>query len=784
MNRMRLEEESSSSDEGYYNKKRGFNGNLEDGDEDDLEYKYEGYEDDLREERRLFSGLGGGHKRRKQTKEQSMLGIFASDDEDDNDGYAQRSRSKGSRRQVTFLKKKDGEEQEQEEEEEGEEVVSMQNLGLGNPRSKQKGYQSDNKGKKVGNFATKQKQEIDENVVEEEASEDFGAFAIKGKGTVWKMMLKMGYRPGEGLGKEGEGIVNPVETKLRPGKNMGIAYKGFSEKTRQAQIREIKENKQRNKTVKKKKKVVIRPHLVNEDSIAQLMQSLEDDRDRRDEQDEQMREDGMDITEEMDNAEDEVREEKVELGVELSKAWIKAMMKQLSKQEEAKEIKVRKIVELEEKIEKETQKKEIIEKYKEIISGYKAYKDSMMITTSLDEDNGERGVDSKMDEYVYREILKKTRQAMEQEDIEAGEKLTFNQIGMDKWLFSVVNKEVKNYSDVKVTEKTTIKIYKTMREMSKEEMKSRKGYIKLMENKWLEPMQKKMVVVFREERDSENIGKRGASGMGKIDSEEAIRELERWEKDENVPEILKYRLIKETVIREIITRMLGDGKESDGREGEVKKQKEKESDEWVFCWLPILMRHEDVMYELYNVVVDKIDTLTRSIVLKMQSQDKEAGIQEMDKLKNYIKKWNSVIKYNQEMMLRLEKVMVRMYRELIEKIVEINARQQDRASLIILVRLKESYGLIVDSSSSGSDRYWMELVGMGVEKWLKYMYEWLSRLIEQNLDNKEGYKSGITEIYKWYESWKDIFIGGEGTGFNGNSNNIMRWQGTDENNIE
>lgn len=48
-----------------------------------------------------------------------------------------------------------------------------------------------------------------------------------------KMLQKMGWQAGTGLGTEGTGIVTPVESKLRP-KGMGIAFKGFKEKTEQS----------------------------------------------------------------------------------------------------------------------------------------------------------------------------------------------------------------------------------------------------------------------------------------------------------------------------------------------------------------------------------------------------------------------------------------------------------------------------------------------------------------------------------------------------------------------
>jgi tuftelin-interacting protein 11 len=50
-----------------------------------------------------------------------------------------------------------------------------------------------------------------------------------------RMLAKMGWEAGTGLGSTGEGIVTPVESKLRPQK-MGIAFKGFKEKTDQSKM--------------------------------------------------------------------------------------------------------------------------------------------------------------------------------------------------------------------------------------------------------------------------------------------------------------------------------------------------------------------------------------------------------------------------------------------------------------------------------------------------------------------------------------------------------------------
>jgi len=50
-----------------------------------------------------------------------------------------------------------------------------------------------------------------------------------------QMLAKMGWQAGTGLGATGEGIVIPIESKLRP-KNMGIAFKGYREKTEQSKL--------------------------------------------------------------------------------------------------------------------------------------------------------------------------------------------------------------------------------------------------------------------------------------------------------------------------------------------------------------------------------------------------------------------------------------------------------------------------------------------------------------------------------------------------------------------
>ncbi|KAJ1956774.1 hypothetical protein EC988_001172 [Linderina pennispora] len=65
-------------------------------------------------------------------------------------------------------------------------------------------------------------EEVAKKPVRAAPSKDFGKFA---NSTVWSMMEKMGYKHGEGLGKHGEGRIEPVEVTLRRA-GEGISYSG------------------------------------------------------------------------------------------------------------------------------------------------------------------------------------------------------------------------------------------------------------------------------------------------------------------------------------------------------------------------------------------------------------------------------------------------------------------------------------------------------------------------------------------------------------------------------
>eukprot|EP00210_Caulerpa_lentillifera_P005498 g5258.t1 len=62
----------------------------------------------------------------------------------------------------------------------------------------------------------------------EAGSSGFAAFEKHSRGVASKLMQKMGYKPGEGLGARKQGMVEPIVQKIRP-KSMGMGYGDFKE---------------------------------------------------------------------------------------------------------------------------------------------------------------------------------------------------------------------------------------------------------------------------------------------------------------------------------------------------------------------------------------------------------------------------------------------------------------------------------------------------------------------------------------------------------------------------
>ena len=71
----------------------------------------------------------------------------------------------------------------------------------------------------------------------EKVDKEFGAFENHGTGFGARMLQKMGWTKGGAIGRQGQGIVNPLESKLRPN-SMGLGFGGFSETSAKAKLQQ------------------------------------------------------------------------------------------------------------------------------------------------------------------------------------------------------------------------------------------------------------------------------------------------------------------------------------------------------------------------------------------------------------------------------------------------------------------------------------------------------------------------------------------------------------------
>ncbi|OLY84040.1 Deoxycytidylate deaminase [Smittium mucronatum] len=228
-----------------------------------VEFEYNGYEKDLKDEADLFSARKFTKKRK--TKEDSMLGVFGSSSDSEHKHTPSHSKKMPKENKVNFVNSKADKDDDDYSEFDrpsfrqsfisteqplsngpqfsDSPFTSHQGLGFHSTpsnnfdNSPKKSFNSlKNPGSGVEDFSKSHfvKSKMypnDSNTLntKKQAPGNDSFSAKPGSSVAWKMMQKMGYSSGKGLGPEESGIVNPIETKQRPGK-IGIAYKGFKEK--------------------------------------------------------------------------------------------------------------------------------------------------------------------------------------------------------------------------------------------------------------------------------------------------------------------------------------------------------------------------------------------------------------------------------------------------------------------------------------------------------------------------------------------------------------------------
>ncbi|KAA8592292.1 hypothetical protein FQN60_017747 [Etheostoma spectabile] len=176
----------------------------------------------------LANEFNPDRRRHRQTKDQATYGIWADrdSDEDERPSFGGK-KSKDYSAPVNFvsagLRKSAAEEKQQQVEGGSDDSEEDGPSAPPPPRG------AAPKKLQMGNFRGNQSQRFAGGI---QSGKGIGTWEKHTKGIGQKLLQKMGYQPGKGLGKNAQGIINPIEAKVRKGKGAVGAY--GNERTQQS----------------------------------------------------------------------------------------------------------------------------------------------------------------------------------------------------------------------------------------------------------------------------------------------------------------------------------------------------------------------------------------------------------------------------------------------------------------------------------------------------------------------------------------------------------------------